>query len=105
MIRRLATGVLAVYIAWIDEDGPDRTIVGGILLSLILTNIIVLSEVFTEPQLAGLVVDLGVVGETTVFGLMGWMVVWYIFRPVRVLTRARESRHEIEAWLVDEVQQ
>lgn len=105
MIQRLAKGAIAVYVAWLDEDGLDRTIVGGILLCLMLVNIIVLTEVFTDPQLSGLLIDLGVVGETSVFSIIGWMVLFYILRPVRVLTRARdESRQQVDEWFEAETE-
>jgi len=106
MIRRLAKTTLAIYVAWIDEDGLDRMVVGGILLCLTLTNIIVLNEVFTEPQLSGLFIDLGVGGETSVFSIMGWMVLFYIVRPVRVISRVREeSSQQVDEWFGDEVRQ
>lgn len=95
MIRTLATGAIAAYDVWLDEDGVDRAIVGGTLLCLIATNTVVLHEVFSGGELSGLVIDLAVVGETSVFPVLAFMIFFYILRPVRVFYLARARREQI----------
>ena len=100
VIERFAKGVLALYVAWIDEDGVDRIIVGGILISLIMIQMIVLDRVLTAGEWSGLFIDLGVFGEISVFSIMLWLVLWYILRPAIVIQRARdESMQQVDEFL------
>jgi large-conductance mechanosensitive channel len=104
MIRTLATGAIAAYAVWLDEDGLDQMIVGGTLLCLIATNIVVLNEVLTDAQSRGLVIDYGVFGEISVFSVLAFMIFFYILRPVRVFYLARARREEIAERVEQEVQ-
>jgi len=71
-------------LAWIEEDGPDRLLVGGVLLCMLALHIVVLNEVFTGHQ-----VD--VEPLQTALQLLTLLIGWYILQPITVYQRARDE--------------
>jgi hypothetical protein len=102
LISRVGKTWMAGYLAWLDEGGVDRTIIGGMLLILLSVNVVLLDETFTDAELDPLFVDLPVVGDVSVFVLALAMVLWYMIRPLKVSSQIDPKKEEIDNVLNDE---
>jgi len=83
--------------AWWDCGDPtERVVIGGTLMTLLASDIILLNEVLTAEQAADLLINLGPLGSFNALSLVVLMIAFYMIRPGKLYSHVRERRGEVD---------